>query len=414
MIIIYLCYVLALWLWTSSSVSQDNAVYFTYFYLVIGMALSGLAVFAVWYKHKNLQVGPIIALALVNIGASISFRMGETYVKSYQEDFVCMVMVFGAVFLLVRYTKLYRMKLLNILCVAALPLILYYTAFFSEEVNGSHLYFFGIMTIGIILAGYPFAVATFMASPETQYRKGNVRNLSLNMTSFLLYTLLLFGGCAFCNEYGMLLVLAMTATVIFFIRCNNWITKIMFSTACMAGALVVSKVVSHVHDRVTIWLNLKAAVHDERLAEKAETALYLFRNFKRMGFYGNGIGNLPESIYRTLHSDHVLVTILNDYGVFIAIFIALLGALFVRWMLMEGPNMNVYDKYLNLCSALIVGFVILIHVASNLASFITAGLGYPWCSDGTSANLMFTVLMAVHCGIIGRRDKRELQERYKK
>lgn len=105
---------------------------------------------------------------------------------------------------------------------------------------------------------------------------------------------------------------------------------------------------------------------------------------------------------------------MNDYGLFMAIFMIVLGAVFVRWMLIEGENMNAYDKYLNLSSALIVGCVILIHIASNLASFITAGLGYPWCSDGTSANVMFTILMAVHCGIVGRRGRNELQERYER
>lgn len=414
MILVYLCYVLALWLWTMSAITQEEFVFWSYFYLIVGLAVSGILIFIAWRKRKNLQIGPMIALTLANLGASIAFRMGEKSISGYLKDFAYMVICFLVVFLVVRFTKIYRWKLLNVLCIAALPMILYYTAFKGAEVNGSHLYFFGIMTLGIILTGYPFVVATFMASPEKHYRNGNVRNLSFNMMGLLIYTFLLFGGCALCNEYGLLLVLAMTATVIFFIRCNNWLTKMLYSAACLAGALLVCKVVSHVHDRVVIWLNLKAAVESEALAEKAETALYLFRNFKRMGFYGNGIGNLPESIYRTLNSDHVLVTVMNDYGLFMAIFMIVLGAVFVRWMLIEGKNMNTYDKYLNLSSALIVGFVILIHIASNLASFITAGLGYPWCSDGTSANVMFTILMAVHCGIVGRRGKNELQERYER
>lgn len=412
--LIYLCYVLALWIWTNFSVVQDMEAHKYYFYLMLGLGFVGIVTFVIWHKKRKIQVGPMIALVLANLGASVAFRMGIESVQGYLQDFIYMVGIFLVVYLVVRYTKLYRIKVLNVLCIIALPVILYYTALRSETVNGAHLYFFGIMTLGIILAGYPFAVATFMASPEKYYRNGNVRNLSLNMMGFLVYTFILFGGCALCNEYGLLLVMAMTATIIFFIRCHNWITKVLYSIACLAGALLVCVAVSHVRDRVTIWLNLKAAVNNEALAAKAETALYLFRNFNRMGFYGNGIGNLPESIYRTLNSDHVLVTLMNDYGILIALFVVVLGVIFVRWMLIEGKNMNVYDKYLNLSSALIVGFVILIHVASNLASFITAGLGYPWCSDGTSANAMFTLLMAVHCGILGRRGKHEYQKRYER
>ena len=165
---------------------------------------------------------------------------------------------------------------------------------------------------------------------------------------------------------------------------------------------MATSIISHLRGRVQIWLHPAAAFCNTSLKEKAESVLYLFRNFESMGWGGKGIGNLSKRIYPTLNTDHVLILLMNDYSVLLAFLVMILGIVFVRWMLILPKNVCAYDKYLNITTALTVCFIMLIDISSNLGSFITAGIGFPWISDGSSVNIMLTGLMAVHCGLLGK------------
>ena len=407
MIVLYYIFCCALWIWTNNSITSyqasDRAVYV---FLVIGFLVVGSVAYLKW-KH-----GILIPLMLANVGASIAYRTSPEAVFGYFRDMNYMCIAFVAIYLVIRYTKIYQWKIGNLLCMAALPVILLVTRLTAEKVNGAYLDFFGMQIFGLILMAYPFVIASAMAQPEKKYLRNHIRSLSMNLVGLLGYTFVLFIGCAICNEFGLLLVLAMTATIIFYIRCRNIFTKMAYSGACLGGAFVVSLLASHVQDRMRIWLDLKSAAANPDLQVKAETVLYLFRNFNRAGFWGNGIGNLPKSIYTTLNSDHAFVTLIHDFGLLMAILVLILGVLLVKWMLFESEDMNLYDRYLNLSCGVITGLILLIHIASNLGSFVTAGVGFPWVSDGTMTNMMFTVLLAIHCGVNDKKrgDENEMEE----
>ena len=405
----YLIFSLFLGGWTYvSQPEQPIELLLTYAaYVGLTLILGGL-VWQVWYRPGKASCGVILALTLSNIGASIAYRMGPEQMSEFLLDLMLMIPVFLAVYLTIRFTRIYSLGLLNWICMAALPVVLVGARLTGAITHGSYLYFCGIMVFGIVLAGYPFVVAHFMRIPQTRYRGGNVKNLSWNLMGLLLYTFLLFGGCVLCNEFGLLLILGLTATVIFFIRCKNLVTKCVYSLLCAFGAGFACMRISHIRDRVQIWVQLEHVGNNEVLAAKAESVLYLFRHFKRMGWWGNGLGNLPKSYYPTLNSDHVLVTLINDYSVIFAVLALILGILYVKWMLTEVPQQNVYDRYLGLTSGLIVGFMLLIHVASSLGSSITAGIGFIWASAGSAVNMMLTVLLAVHAGIMERQEKRNV------
>lgn len=376
-------------------------------YIGLTLVLGGLA-WQVWYRPGKASCGIMIALTLSNVGASIAYRMGTEAMTEFLLDLMLMLLIFLVVYSVIRFTKLYSLRFLNLICMAALPLVLIGARMTGTETNGSYLYFCGIMIFGIVLAGYPFVVAYFMKMPQNRYRGGDVSNLSWNLMGLLMYTFVLFGGCVICNEFGLLLILGLTSTIIFFIRCKNLVTKCAYSMVCIAGAGLACIKISHINDRIQIWLNLENVGNNKALAAKAESVLYLFRHFKRMGWWGNGLGNLPRSYYPTLNSDHVLVTLINDYSIFFAMLVLSLGILYVKWMLTEVPRQNVYDRYLGLASGLIVGFMLLIDVASALGSSITAGIGFIWVSAGSAVNMMLTVLLAVHAGVMERQEKRNV------
>ena len=379
---------------------EAKEAYLKYVFII---ALVGFAC-CMCFKRRN-KTGILMALVMSNMGASIAFRVGMKTIEAYLKDTYLMIVGFVIIYFVVRYTKVYQTKLINRVCLILPPCCLLGARMFGKLTQGAYIYFCGVLVFGVVLMCFPFVVAYFMSEPENRYRNGNVTHLSLNMVKLLIYTLILFMGCAMCNEFGLLLVLGVSATIVFFIRCKNNVTKLFYTLICLGGVVIACKYISHINDRMLIWLNPLEAYHNKELAAKAESVLYLFRNFKRMGWWGNGIGNLSKSIYPTLDTDHVIVTMVNDYSVFVAIFIIVIGILYIKYMLLDGVYLNAYDRYLKLCSPVIVGIIVAINIASSLGSFITAGIGFPWVSNGGSVNGMLTVLLAVHCGILDRKVK---------
>lgn len=410
--IFYMLSSYGLFFWTTKSIKYSGITPIGEY--LIGIILLTIFVSVIWKKDhsKKMRDGVIIAALFMNIGLSIAYRMSEeskgflsliNLRKTYAGDLIMMLLVFLLVYSVVRWTKIYKFKTVNILILIGLPTVIFGARLSGHMVGGSYLYFAGIMIFGWVLFGFPFVAAFLIDQKEDFYWNGNVRNLSWNLMLLLLYTFILYIGCVVCNEFGLLLILGLTTTVLFFIRCKNGFTKIFYTVACAGGALLAGFKITHLWERILIWLHPSAVYGDANLGEKAESILYLFRHIYQMGWWGNGIGNLPKSIYPTLNTDHALVTLMNDYSVWMAISVLLLGIIFVRWMLFRAESLCTYDRYLNLTCALIVCFIILIDVASNLGSFITAGIGFPWISDGSSVNIMLTGLMAVHCGLLGKK-----------
>lgn len=409
--ILYMLFSLGLFFWSTTSIIYNSVIPAAEY--LTGIIVLAIFVSIIWKldRAKIMRKGVVIAAVFMNMGLSIAYRMAEgsqeklflgSFKDAYTGDLILMLAAFLITYLVVRWTRIYRFKIVNALIALALPVAVFGARLSGRAVGGSYLYFAGIMIFGVVLSGFPFVMAFFVAQNEDLYRGGNVRNLSWNLMGLLIYTFILYIGCAVCNEFGLLLILGLTTTTLFFIRCKNGLTKLFYTVACAGGAIFAGFMITHLRERIQIWIDPAAAYGDAVLGEKAESVLYLFRHIYQMGWWGKGIGNLPKSIYPTLNSDHVLITLINDYSVWMAASVIVLGALFVRWMLIQPEGLCTYDRYLNLSCALIVCFIILIDVASNLGSFITAGVGFPWISDGSSVNIMLTGLMAVHCGLLGK------------
>lgn len=412
-LLIYSLFSSMLFFWTTGSMEYDSYIPFVgYLAGITLLEIFIISMYMLFGKNENRQEmnGLIISAVLMNVGMSVNYRcidldqgMSAVFKSTYLADLILMLIAFILMYLIIRYTKLYRFKIINIFIFFALPVSVFGARISGRMTGGSYLYFAGFLIFGLVLMGFPFVAAWFMSAKENSYFGGKVGNVSWNLISFLLYTFLIYGGCVLCNEFGLLLVVGLTATVLFFIRCKDVKTKTLYTVFCVGGVLIACLKISHVWSRIQIWLDPAAAYSDENLKEKAESVLYLFRNIQNMGWWGKGIGNLSKRIYPTLNTDHALILLINDYSIFLCIIVIVLGMLFVRWMLICPKGLCVYDRYLNLASALIVCFIILIDVSSNLGSFITAGIGFPWISEGSSVNLMLTVLMAIHCGLLGKK-----------
>ena len=109
-------------------------------------------------------------------------------------------------------------------------------------------------------------------------------------------------------------------------------------------------------------------------------------------------------------SDHVTVLLMNDYSVILTGLVIILMMLFCRWLFVLETGLCSYDRYLNLTAAIVFSTVVVMHVASNLGSFITAGVGMPFISRG-SVNVMYGVLAGIHAGLLGKEKYLECYEK---
>lgn len=411
MLILYLGFVFSLMGWTLSSGLVVKAGMKNYYILtILVLVLLGIVLTFVWRKKKNLYVCSLMALVLNNIGASLAYRMHGSnkkglYSKEFFTDFLAMCVIFLIVFFVVKYTKLYRKRVVNLLILAGMPLVLMITSIGGEDSNGAKITFYGILILGIILVGYPFGAAYFVSKPEKRYLNGTVRSMPLNLSQFLIYNFLLYFFCVLCNEFGLLLVIGITSTLLFYLKCKDIKTKAAYTAFCAGGAILACCFAGHIRDRVFIWLNLSDILPGHKLEAQAESILYIYRNLPRSGFWGDGLGRIPISICPTLNTDHVFVALILEYSIIFAAAVVLCGVVLVKFMLAGVYTDNLYDYILNLSCALIIGSLVLINVSSNLGSSITAGIGFPFVSDGISVNTMVTVLVATHCGIFERRKK---------
>ena len=419
-VIICVAFCIALYIWTVASITYGTM------YPMLGYTLGLMLVMLfvidgyIICSNKRVRQGVVMLGVFLNLRLSISYctwtmpnTKGQDKISRWDmlkstglQEVVMVIGVFVLVSLLICHTKIYRIRALNVLLAVVLPMAMVAARLTGKKVGGSYLTIFGVMLFGLVLAGFPFVTANLLTMDENRYVGSDVKKMPWNLALLLLYEGVLFLGCAIVNEYGLLLVIGITGSLLFWLRCKSLWTKVCYSVTCMASALFIALKVGHISQRFEIMMD---PVHTLN-KKAAETVLYLFRNLPRVGFWGNSIGDLPRAIYRQLDTDHVTVLLMNDYSVVLALLVIILMMLFGRWMFKLEPGLCSYDRYLNLTAAIVFSTVVVMHVASNLGSFITAGVGMPFISRG-SVNVMYGVLAGIHAGLLGKEKYLECYEK---
>ena len=390
---------LAVWVWLSGVVTNPKS----YLCMVIYMLVLGVTVCTTWDKKSHTKREALIALVLVNLGLAMACRMGEKLFGQYMLDIFLMSIAFLIVYVLVRYTRLTEVPILNWMLMALLPVALF-AARFGKMVNGSYLTICGVPVFALVGIGYPFVVAYMMKLPETKFLGGNIKHLSKPLILLLGYTVLLFFGCAITNEFGLLLILGITATSVFFVKCKNYVSKLIYTSGCVAGAAAAANWVPHIHERIDMWLYLEEAIRNPVLKDKMGWNLYLFQTLKQTGWFGKGNGSMSKfGVYGTLNTDHSYITLINDFSLFIALGITILACVWIWSIMKTTEGARTYDYYLHLSIGLIIGMLFLLHISSNLSSFITAGIPLAFISNASAVNIMLAMLLAAHTAVDERR-----------
>lgn len=410
-VIICVAFCIALYIWTVASITYGTI------YPMLGYTLGLMLVMLfvvdgyIICSNKRVRKGVMMLGVYLNLRLSVAYctwtmpdTQGKDKISRWSmlkstglQEVVLVIGVFVLVSLLICHTKIYRIRALNVLLAMVLPLAMIGARLTGKKVGGSYLTIFGVMLFGLVLAGFPFVTAALLTTEEKRYVGSDVKKMPWNLALLLLYEGVLFLGCAIVNEYGLLLVIGITGSLLFWLRCKSLWTKVCYSVTCMASALFIALKVGHISQRFEVMVD---PVHTSN-AKAAETVLYIFRNLPRTGFWGNSIGDLSRAIYRQLDTDHVTVLLMNDYSVVLAVLVIILMMLFGKWLFKLEPGLCSYDRYLNLTAAIVFTTILVMHVASNLGSFITSGVGMPFISRG-SVNVMYAVLAGIHTGLLGK------------
>lgn len=399
-----------LYFWTTEAVNLTLFLLKEYIAAVILLAVVSFLVCKKDYRGKVRQ-GLLLIAVFLNIGMSVYCQTDSEYTfkgnatlwdvfrESYLFEIILMFLAFLVAFVIVRYTSFYRTRTVAYLAMAATVVCVYGAGLFGSS-GGSNLKFFGVMVFAEVLLCYLFGASWLCSVSENRYVGGNPSMVSYNCVALLLWTFLLyFGSGILNNEFGLLAVLGLGTTILFFIKCRNVAAKLLYSAASAGGALLAATHVRHISDRVQIFLDPAAAYKNPVLKEKAESLLYLFRHWNEAGWWGNGPGHLSAAYYPTRTSDHLLVLLWDNFGVFFLLGVITGGLLLVRWMLTEPEGLSLYDKYLNLCCAVLTGIIMLLNVIS--CTTITIGVPFPFISKGASINVFLLMpFVGIHAGLV--------------
>lgn len=364
--------------------------------------------------NKRICQGTIMAGMLMNLMMSIYYASWTdphtltqhpekvtffTMLKSIGVvDVILISGVFLVVNLLISRTKIYRFRALNLIMMLLLSVIVFGASLTGKVTKGSYLEFGGIM-IFCILAGWPFVAATFLTMEERRYLNSDVKMPGWNSLLMLGYMGQIFIGSAKANEFGLILVMAVTGSILFFMNCKSMRAKLFYSIASMMLAGLAALKVTHIHTRLEAFLDPVGTSNKET----AESILYLFRSIPHAGFFGFGIGDgFSRKIIDAIDSDYALDLIMLNYSIIVAAMLIILIMLFCKWFFKVQEGLCDYDRYLNLTTALIVITITLIHVASNLGSFIAAGIPLPFVSKAPQINVMIAIFMGIHAGLLGK------------
>lgn len=408
--VVYSIFASALYLLTVTSKQYNEAFPVVGYLLAIVMIYFFVLNTSLFEEDKRIRQGVIMMGLLMNVGMSVYYmswinpeKAAKDGVVSFFDmlrsigviDVCTIIGAFVVTSTVICYTKIHRSKVLNRILMVVLPVIVYGARVTGKEEGGSYLRVCGVMVF-TILAFWPFVAATFMDMEERRYIGGDVRKISWNMILLLAYECVLFMGAALCNEFGLLLIIAVTGSILFMIRCKSLRAKTGYSVSCIVAASVIAVKVAHIHDRIEVLINPLGTSKKQT----AESILFIFRNLSATGYWGNGIGSLPKAIYPQFNTDYVLVLLMNDYSIVLAAGVVMLVMLYCKWLFKVQSGLSDFDRYVNLTIAMTVMTIAIIHILSNLGSFIAAGLPLAFVSKAPQINTMFGLLMGVHTGLL--------------
>ena len=126
MLLLYFGFVAAVACWTlCSGLITTAKMKLFYFLTLLVLLVSEMVVILIWRKKRNLYSCVTAVLILANVGASLAYRMNQmktetadevSHSEQYLEDMILMIMVFGLVYFIVRFTRIYHFFRYSYIC----------------------------------------------------------------------------------------------------------------------------------------------------------------------------------------------------------------------------------------------------------------------------------------------------------
>ena len=388
---LYFMFSASLLLWTLSGFNDPLPNKLDYI-IAVGILDLITVILMHFRRKKGIHFEPVtIALIYLQLGLSVAHRSTTPVRYTFYVMVILVSFILGYAAI---HLNLYKSKIVNVILAFSLPFVMLLARITGSKTNGSYLYV-GPVMIFTILFGYIFVSSFLLTQDENKYVGGNIKYISANLLSFLLYNFLLYFCCLLCNELGVLLIIGISSSFLLLKKSKSTITKICYCLASLSGSMIVMFLIPHVRSRVFVWLNPSAAYG----TKEAESILYVFRHIKEVGVWGMGLGTLYKRYIPTLTNDHSILLLSNDYSIYIAICTLILSVAFVFYLSSYSSSCSEYEQILHQSCTLIFGTVFLLNISSNIGSFLTSGIGFPFISLGFSTNITFALLLAVHCSL---------------
>lgn len=374
---------------------------------VIFTILVNVVAYASYYffrKDAKSKILIICALTLNVIAANLLVSLKCDVMYDVLFDFMLRIIAF--IVMLYGYEtlikKLSAKQIVGLMGSLSISLLLI-ARVFCNPVNGSYIKVFGVQYFGIVLVAYSLLVLGLEKSKNKKTLFNTVYSLDENTTIVLVYTVIIFLCCMLCNEYGLGLIIGLCSTVIFFIKSNSKIEKIIFSTITLSGTIFCLTKIGHIAKRFSYLFGMEKSIREY----ESIIPSFLFRNFYNSGWFGKGFF-IDIETYKALPTDYPFVPIVIQQGMIYAMLVIVIFCVFFKtYFSITDRVESDSNRTFVFVSGTQIALLFLMNFSSSISSFICAGVPMPFVSQATAIQVCIVALLAITCAI-NREDANKL------
>lgn len=365
------------------------------FLLLTSILLIACSIATKRYGRRKKVDTSFVRMACILTAVSILVAYPYGQMKNVFMTVLCSIPAFLGMYYIGR-VQIYRLKIVGFASLLLIPALLMATRILGKPIENTTTYLSignHLLTVALLMFLLPFAMGFCFRTEVDNPFAAKQTALPLNQIALLAWVVVVATLAGIVNnEYGSVLVIGASASVLFLIYGRNLFSKLGFSLSCvvaMIGILIMSE---KVMQRWTIFVNLEKAA--EEFPMEAQPVKYIIDIAPLYGLFGLGNGTLSKSIYPNITSDYVISGLLCNCGLLFTLLVVVLYIVVILKLLRISTETD-YDRIVIETVAIMIFIMGFLTIAGALGSFLLSGVGMPFVSVAQSVNVVLFALMGL-------------------
>lgn len=283
-------------------------------------------------------------------------------------------------------TDAYKQRVLQVALIVAGP-VLFVLARLTGGVRGVYNWVGGIMPSEISKISFLFAVIYIFTYGGTAKKK---------LRLFLGYLVIQGVCCVWANEYGTLLVIAISAFIVCLLDKELRNLLVAFIVVGILGGGLIMLCSVKVRTRFMLFLDPLGSLESESayVSEQAKIMERFLKNVNYTDWNGSGFKLILSNLPPNMCTDYVVQTIILEFGILVAL-IVLAAFVIVFFYLLSVKTGNELERKILDAVVILMASTSLVVIGGNLLIMPMAGLTTPFITltSSAQANAIYFFLM---------------------